>query len=575
MAIGFRSRLARWLPLGIAGLMLSVAGCNSNTAPPPKTTSGKTAPVAPASTAVAESACEGTLSSIDDIFKLSKLGRTTALADGVLRLNDWQRSCMPPGADSQPALPESILKLLTANLRTALAEKRFTARDGEHLRDCLIARSIAGYGIGAARSDVDRVTEVFRHVVRAIGLVPEPLQDVPLTPYDVCLLGKGTAEDRAWLFVDTLRQLRIDAVLIFPKPNEESSKPAPSRQPFLIGVLLDKQVYLFDSRAGVPIPAAAAESGGASPSRPATLAQVIGDPSLLKQLDAGPDRPYAIQSADLQHPRIAIVGDSSLWSGRMQALQTQFVADRAMVISDPLQTDDEDHAPLWKRIVSAGGDYWNADDVRVWDYPETRLAAHVQLTQLQQDSLDGLMLPFRAYMNVVIENGRPVLVDRERVADRAGDKDFHPGVHINVRMTKGEQMRARLTHLEGIFTQAIQSYTDVRLKCMEVLRANPSPADRIMHARAKDDAVYWTGLCKFEQGEYKESAALFQRYLKQTESANWLRESRYLLALSLAAAGDYAGAIAQLEPVPPDDLEYAGNRLLIRQWQAAEKRAQQ
>jgi hypothetical protein len=577
MAIGFCSRFVRWLPLGIAGLMLSVAGCNSSTAPPPKTPSGKTTTAAPASTAVVESACEGTLSSIDDIFKLSRLGRTTAIDDGVLRLNDWQRSCMPAGADTLAPLPDSVSKLLTEGQRTALVEKRFTTRDGEHLRDCLIARAIAGYGVGSARSELERVTELFRHAMRSVGLIAEPLQGLPLVPYDVCLLGKGTAEDRAWLFVDLLRQLRIDAVLIFPGRRAGSTREPAGSPPFLIGVLLERQVYLFDARAGVPIPsAAAAGSGDAGSARPATLDQVLADPSLLQQLDAGPEHPYPIKSVELQHPVVAIVGNSSLWSGKMQALQTQFVANRAMVISDPLQIGDDHHAGVWQRIVAAGGDLWNADDVRFWDYPETRLNAHGQMNRLELDSLDGLLLPFRAYLNVSIDarTGRPVLADREAIADRAADKDFHPGVHINVRMTKGEQMRARLAHLEGDFANAIQSYTDVRLKCLEVLKANPSPADRIMHTRAKDDAVFWTALCKFEQGEFKEAAALCQRYLKQTEAANWLRESRLLLARSLAESRDYPAAIVQLEGVPPDNPEYLGLRLLIHQWQAAEKRAQ-
>jgi tetratricopeptide (TPR) repeat protein len=239
-------------------------------------------------------------------------------------------------------------------------------------------------------------------------------------------------------------------------------------------------------------------------------------------------------------------------------------------------TTDDQPAGVWQRVAAAGGDLWNADDVRIWDYPESRLTAHGQMNRLDLDSLDGLLLPFRAYLNVTIDErtGRPVLADRELMADRAGDKDFHPGVHINVRMTKGEQMRARLTHLEGNYAQAIQSYTDVRLKCMEVLRANPPAAERIMHSRAKDDALYWTGLCKFEQGEFKEAVVLFQRYLKQPEAANWLRESRLLLAASLAKSGDYRAAIAQLEEVPADDLEVFGNCLRIRQWQAAETRAQ-
>jgi hypothetical protein len=48
-----------------------------------------------------------------------------------------------------------------------------------------------------------------------------------------------------------------------------------------------------------------------------------------------------------------------------------------------------------------------------------------------------------------------------------------------------------------------------------------------------------------------------------------MRESRYLRALSLAAAGNRAAAIKELEAVESDDPEYAGYRLLIRQWRAA------
>jgi tetratricopeptide (TPR) repeat protein len=198
------------------------------------------------------------------------------------------------------------------------------------------------------------------------------------------------------------------------------------------------------------------------------------------------------------------------------------------------------------------------------------MAAHVELSRLQQDSLTGLMRPFGAYKVLAgfdQRTGQSVFADREEVEDRAGDKNLHPGVHINKRVTAGEQMRARQLQMEGDFAQAVQIYTNVRSKSKDVLKARPSAPDQIMHAKAIDDAMFWTGLCQFEQGEFKSAVNTFQRYRKQPDAEKWQRESRYLLALSLAAEGDTAAAIAQLEPVPPDDPEYLGDRWLIRQWQ--------
>jgi hypothetical protein len=198
------------------------------------------------------------------------------------------------------------------------------------------------------------------------------------------------------------------------------------------------------------------------------------------------------------------------------------------------------------------------------------MAAHADLTKFQQDTLIGLMRPFGAYKILGIDQrtGQPKLKDKEEFEDRAADKEFHPGVHINVRTTAGEQMRARQLQIEGDFAQAIQIYTNVRSKSKDVLKVGPSPPDQIMHAKAIDDAMFWTGLCQFEQGEFKSAANTFRRYRKQPEAEKWIRESRYLLARSLAAAGDAAAAIAELEPVKNDDLEYLGYRWLIRQWQA-------
>jgi len=278
-----------------AGLALIVAGCNSKgTTVTPAGSSPGASPAAAASV----NECEGTLASIDEIFNLSRLERTTSISDGVLRLNDWQRTCGPTDSSAGP-LPDEIQKLLAETQIQGLSEKRFSQRDGEHLRDCLLERAISqfapsasgtGLSTSTGKTELERVTNLFGHLVRAVGLMTATPQDLPFTTYEVYLFGKGTVEDRAWLFVNVLRQLRIDAVLLFPSAAGPAPATTTAGPKFLIGVLLENQVFLFDPQLGLAIPALPA-SGTRAAVRVATLAQVIADRAVLQQLDAGPDRP--------------------------------------------------------------------------------------------------------------------------------------------------------------------------------------------------------------------------------------------------------------------------------------------
>jgi len=552
-----------------AGFLLTAAGCWSQGTIP---VSSSGTPKSGASQTAAGGQCESVLSSIEDIFKLSSLGRTTAVSDGVARLNDWGRSCRIDGDVVKLELPEEVRGQFSDEEIQALEERRFLPHDGEHIRDCMLERAISTYAVGGGQTEIERVANVFGHIVRAVGLVRQPLQDLPLSAYETYLLGKGTAEDRAWIFVNVVRQLKLDAVLLFPRADNEDSAPAAGAGIFLVGVLLDGQIYLFDPLAGVAIPALESGASDSVSPRVAILADAAADPAVLKQLDAGADMPYPIRAAGLARPRVAIVGDTSLWSLRMQALQSEFVGNRAMVIADPLGDERSSTMGLWSRVLKAGGERWSAADVELWKFPETRLTARVRMSDEQKGTLTGMLKPFEAYMIVRRDEqtGRFVLDKKELTLDKSSG-EYDPRPHINVRTTIGEQMRARLAHLQGDFTQAVQGYTDVRGRSKEVLDSRPSLPIQSMHSRAIDDASYWTGLCKFEQGEFKAAVDRLAGYRKRKDPEKWDRESRYLLALSLAATGDHAAAVRELQEVEPDDLEYFGYRFLIRQWQAAQK----
>src|SRR6266481_506368 len=92
------------------GLALVAAGCRGDSKP--ASTSDSSA-AGSASSGRDGGQCEAVLSSIDDIFQLQKLGRTTAVSDGVSRLNDWQRSCGSDVATAEFKLPAEVRKLLS------------------------------------------------------------------------------------------------------------------------------------------------------------------------------------------------------------------------------------------------------------------------------------------------------------------------------------------------------------------------------------------------------------------------------------------------------------------------------
>lgn len=554
----------RWPISAAISLLVVLSGCNR-----PAATSGKPAGTGttPVDAIQAEGQCEGPLSSIDHIFRIQSLGQTTSIRDGVARLNDWQRACGLSGAPDSPVFPTEAAKLFSAAQLKAMGEKRFTLHDGERLRDCLVEAAIARYAVGTGQTELEKVMNVFGHVIRGVGLIPDSARDVPLTPYEIYLLGKGTTEERAWIFADLLRQLKFDVVLLFPNFDGETPAMKNGRS-FLVGVLVDENVYLFDPRLGVPIPAVTAlASAGSPPPGVATLNQATTDPAVLKQLDTS-DQPYPISADSLARSVVALAGDASIWSLRMQGLASHFVGERAMVISDPLENAVDGSLGLWARVGKAGGDHWKGTDLTLWEFPEARFAARDVLTREQLDTLEGLMLPFKAYMvwKVDPRTRQTMLVSKDFGIDKAA-AETDPDVRINVWSTEGEQMRARLAQIEGDFAEAIRSYTEVRGRSKEVLDGPAPPRERSMHTRAIDDAFFWTGLCKFEQGNFKVAADTLQNYRKRAESGNWGRESRYLLALSRAASGDRSSAIEVLSAVEPDDPEYAGYQLLIRQWQ--------
>ena len=487
---------------------------------------------------------------IETLHEINIDGRSDARKWGIERFR-----MMPAVGDSAPfiaALQDEVLRALnipaesrlSPEVRTRLNEPRFSERDGMHLRDCVLFKQVNTYAVGRATTDLQRVANLFQHVVRSIGLVKEHSENLPLAPYETYLLGEGTASDRAWIFAGLLRQLKIDAVLL---TTSAAGKAIPKDGTFLVGVLLDGEVFLFDPHLGLPVPVL----GGKG--TVATLSQAVADPSVLKQFDLDAEHPYDLTAEQLKSPGVFLIGDTCFWSARMRQLQKVFTGKQSLIVSDFLE--DVPGVPGAESRVTAGAkSHWDAAALSLWAYPEEQLQARTQFTEEQQKNWDLLTASWKAPVQIV--NFDPMTRKPE------------------FSRPQGDQFKMRLAHVQGDFEEAILGFTNMRLTSVTYILSPPldipiPEALQVMHRRAVDDATLWTGVCQFEQANYRMAADTFQKFLKTRTTGARATSARYHLALCQNALKDRAAAVKTLSGTPPDDPQYAGHQLLIRQWNAA------
>lgn len=555
----------------VRGLILAALGCATITlvAACGKPNSGATTGAGAAGAAAdSDDQCGVLVASIHDTFQLQRLEITTTVPDGVARLNDWQNGCAP-ALTSGSELTPPVRKAMTASQRDRLSEKHFMPRDGVHLRDAVLIRSLGQFAFQTVQSDptdLQRVVAAFDFVIRNVQLVPKAPFNLPLTLYEIGLLGRGTAADRAWLFASLLHNEKIDCVLLVAEAEAGSTNEA---EIALCGVLLDGKTYLFDPLQGVPLPS---RERPTDPAAVATLDQALSDPAVLRQFDVRNDFRYPLDAARLRKARVMVISDSTFWTDRMRALQSEFAGQQAMVVADPLHDAPEGRG-VWSRVAQAGGEHWSAESLELWNYPEQQLAAYDELDKTHVEFLVALLAPFGAYQTIAQDReGNLVLSDQHQYLDPAGDKQAHKAIRVVSRTTAGAQRRARLKHLSGEFADAVHEYQLVRKHSQEVVNLSPPPKILVPHQKAIDDSIFWTALCKYEQGEYRVAIDNLLRYRKQqgqSPEASWNRECRYLLALCYAGQQKFDEAIKELSGAEVDDPEFAGYDILMRRWRAA------
>jgi hypothetical protein len=466
-------------------------------------------------------------------------------------------------------LPEELASLPVVQ---DLDKLEFHRYDGVALQEAVWLRDVSRWARGDQPDDLSQVKNLFDWTVRNIQLehVPDPRRYVPAMPWETVLLGRGTATERAWVFILLARQLRIDAVLLglptldpppspgVATPGSGSDSAAPLRV-WVVAVLIEGKLYLFDLALGVPIPGpdgAKLDEDGNLDVHPATLSQVIADPGLLRQLDLDEEHPYPVQPEQLRGVVALVEASPAYLAARMKMVESHLVGDERIVLTT-------NPSELIERLETAA----SLSDTRLWTWPYRARFLRARLGAVVEKRQAAAMLPFEAGRSAPLWKGRSLHLKGRFREQTTGPSAGRPGATHYYQLARPSHNELAAIRAEMIETGDPET-GDPETGDPEAgdPEADEAASQRRFAAvlRAKLDASYWLGLVAYERGSYSSSADYFaRRVLVVSPGGPWTHGAAYNLARAYEALGQPNKAVKLYE----SDLRspaYFGNRLRAR-----------
>ena len=279
---------------------------------------------------------------------------------------EWKPDPMAAAAAKQfPAVPEL----------GDLDSMEFTSFDGYALQEASWLRDLSHWARGDVLNELERAKTLFDWTVRNIQLEPDQEGWIPQFPWEVLLFGRGTAVERAWVYVLLLRQLDIDAAVLAVEteaghPGVPLAKPVPAPRRGTAGPeaiaspACGRGAWACSSRAkstcSIPCwvcrsPARtasrAAATGNWRSSRP-RLPRSLADDGLLRQMDVGESHPYPFKASDLKRLVVLLEASPQSLTRRMKTLESRLTGDRHMVLTTAPRRGPGDGRPCqWRRAT--------------------------------------------------------------------------------------------------------------------------------------------------------------------------------------------------------------------------------
>jgi hypothetical protein len=431
----------------------------------------------------------------------------------IKRLDQWARDQEPPGDWQLDPMVSALPSPYSDVLRVLSVDRlEFPNSDAFILREAVWLRDISNWARGDVVESLEMARHLFDWTIRNVQLDWTPGARGPRRPtqrpWETLLFGHGTATERAWLYILLLRQQGIDSGLIGLMDSDGSDQQM--IRPWVVGVLIEGEVYLFDPTLGLPIPAPDGVKGsGSGPLeiQPATLAQVARQEGLLRQLDVEGEFEYPVASSQVQKVAALLEGSPIYLSRRMKFLESQLAGDDKVVLT----AEPSVQAERFRECPQVAA-------LELWKMPyhvheeELRLgAAKIQWRQMELAPLMGM-------------------------------GGLSP-------MWKGRQH-----HFKGLFTgdeTAITFYQRARPPNSEIEAAAFDPRIKAVLIQGKMAASYWLGLIAAWQGDTTAAVDwLLKRTVEYTPPAGpwppnspWISGARYNLGRVYEAEGQVAKAV--------------------------------
>lgn len=502
--------MSRGVAVALAALLF---GCGRPTPAPPT----RTAAVAAVPTAVREQLLDGAVAVLD---RLDQFEESAAYAQVFDRLNQWSHSrpvALAAAWSVDPltaTLPERLRPLASAE---RLGSSTFdVAGDVVALRDCRWLADIARQArTGIAPDDqLAAAIAIFQWTIRSLAPVSDP-PTIPsdsnpgsrwMLPGEILLSGRASPPQRAWIFLELLRQAGLDGAML-----ATGDDPAGAR-PWVPAVISAGEAYLFEPGYGMPIP-------GPGGTGVATARQAAADPSVLAALSL-PDRPYPVQAADAARLTVLVAADPWSLSRRMAEVEAGLGAGSEW----RLALDASGLATRARAAVPA------AAAAGLWTFPwET-------LTRRRDPGTTAALGRELAPLAVTFA--------QQRGDQRQGMRVTRPLLAARIREFRGD-----LDGPEGAKASYLMARPSRQAIAEAVAGVPPPQADAVrrLYEQMKEDATYWLGVLTLGEGEYEAAIDYLRRMtLESTPDSRWVDAARLNLAAALLGVGDTAAAAALL-----------------------------
>ena len=346
----------------------------------------------------------------------------------------------------------------------------FTVLDAQHLQTCMLFRDAIRSLRIEDRSPLEKAKAGFDWVVRQVGIEERPGDSFP--PNFVLRRGWGTALERAFVFMAVLEQLGLEGCMVaVPATPQEQDRMSY----WIPGVLIEKEIHLFDTRLGLPLPGPKGEGV-------TTLTQVRAQPEILKDLSANPKLAYDVSPDQLKKVELLVACSLPAMSPRMKYLhEVLSPADGIKLWGDPVGS--------LKRFEQAlGPSKQSGSRVRGWNQPGD-INTPVRIVRYFLPQSDGgldssgrrdraiaaLLVPWRLYPNDLKRlEGEPGM----RLQGLFGNP--YPIFTLEAKMPKASLQ----SWLPGLYDPATGGASSQ--KASDLVERERMPRDLMLHGRVEE-----------------------------------------------------------------------------------------